>query len=464
MKHAVLKKAHPLFTQQVDAPAIPVEKEEYLFRLDMLRRRMADDGMDVTVVYGDREHFGNISYLSGYDCRFEESLLIVPREGVPTILVGNEGMAYAMKIPYEIQRVFYRHFSLQGQPWKVEEKLPQLLQAAGVSGKVGLCGLKYWDAAYCDGDPDTVFDVPAYIVDAIRSVSDTVVNYTAVFTGLDGGMRLRVWSAKEIARAEAAACRSANVVLNMLEALRPGADAYEVSRRSLCGFEPVTMYPLVNFGPQAVSYGVDSPVAGKKLQVGDPCGLCYGIRGSLTSRVGVAAYDEASMGAYRPYLFNFYGKFFEAMCSWYSKLRVGADGHTLHRAVHDLIGGEEYHVALNAGHYTCDGEEWTNALSYEGSRHTLPDGAYLQVDIIASNPDPVRTAICEDTAIVAGPELRAQLEKEYPQVYRRIMERRRVMQEVLGISLEQDVLPLSNLNGAMFPFLLNLDTVFALQD
>ena len=28
MKHAVLKKAHPLFTQQVDAPAIPVEKED----------------------------------------------------------------------------------------------------------------------------------------------------------------------------------------------------------------------------------------------------------------------------------------------------------------------------------------------------------------------------------------------------------------------------------------------------
>lgn len=464
MKHAVLKNAHPLFSQRVDVAEIPVEKEEFLSRLAMLRQHMAQDGVDVALVYGDREHFGNIAYLSGYDCRFEESILVVPQSGVPTILVGNEGMAYAMKIPYEIRRVFYRNFSLQGQPRRTEEKLTQLLAEAGVAGKAGLCGFKYFDAAYCEGDPDNTYDVPAYVLDAVKQVAAQTVNYTKVFTGLEGGMRLRVHTAKEIARAESAACRSANVVLNMMDALRPGINAYEVSRRSLCGFAPVTMYPLVNFGADDVSYGIASPCEDHTLKLGDPCGLCYGIRGSLTSRVAVAAYDEASMGIYQPYLYSFYGKFFEAMCNWYGKLQVGVDGNTLHWAAHDIIGDPSYHVTLNAGHYTADGEEWTNALSFDGSAYTLPDGAYLQVDIIASNPDPVRTAICEDTVIVAGSELRKALQEEYPQVYDRIMKRRQVMQELLGITLHEDVLPLSNLNGAMFPFLLNPTAVFALED
>ena len=53
------------------------------------------------------------------------------------------------------------------------------------------------------------------------------------------------------------------------------------------------------------------------------------------------------------------------------------------------------------------------------------------------------------------------MKEEYPEVYRRIMERRKVMKEVLGIWLHEDVLPMSNLNGAYYPFMLNLDFVFA---
>lgn len=151
------------------------------------------------------------------------------------------------------------------------------------------------------------------------------------------------------------------------------------------------------------------------------------------------------------------------MCAWYEKLHVGVDGNTLHHAVHDLIGGPEYNVNLNCGHYTGM-DEWTNALAYDGSTHTLPDGAYMQVDIIASNPDPVRTAICEDTAIVAGPELRAALKAEYPEVWARIQERREAMIHHLGIELHEDVLPLSNVNAAMYPFMLNLNRVFALEE
>jgi hypothetical protein len=46
------------------------------------------------VVYGDREHFANLTYLTGFDPRFEEALLIIRRASTPLILVGNECVSY----------------------------------------------------------------------------------------------------------------------------------------------------------------------------------------------------------------------------------------------------------------------------------------------------------------------------------------------------------------------------------
>ena len=58
-------------------------------------------GYDRLVVYADREHSANLSYLTGFDPRFEEALLIVGPTGDPAILVGNEcwGMAGAAPLP-----------------------------------------------------------------------------------------------------------------------------------------------------------------------------------------------------------------------------------------------------------------------------------------------------------------------------------------------------------------------------
>ena len=56
-------------------PAIPVAT--YEARLDAARTRAAEAGYDALLVYGDREHFANLAYLTGYDPRFEEALLIL---------------------------------------------------------------------------------------------------------------------------------------------------------------------------------------------------------------------------------------------------------------------------------------------------------------------------------------------------------------------------------------------------
>jgi hypothetical protein len=41
-------------------------------------------------VYADREHSANVSYLTGFDPRFEEAILVVGATAEPAILVGNE--------------------------------------------------------------------------------------------------------------------------------------------------------------------------------------------------------------------------------------------------------------------------------------------------------------------------------------------------------------------------------------
>jgi hypothetical protein len=52
-------------------------------------------GCDWLVVYADREHLANIAFLSGYDPRFEEALLLLGPRDQRVLVVGNEGEAYA---------------------------------------------------------------------------------------------------------------------------------------------------------------------------------------------------------------------------------------------------------------------------------------------------------------------------------------------------------------------------------
>ena len=63
--------------------------------------RGARAAYDRLVVYADREHSANLSFLTGFDPRFEEAMLIVGPDDAPAILVGNEcwGMAGAAPLP-----------------------------------------------------------------------------------------------------------------------------------------------------------------------------------------------------------------------------------------------------------------------------------------------------------------------------------------------------------------------------
>ena len=93
-----------------------ISAANYANRIDQARQRAATAGLDALVIYGDKEHFANLTYLTGYDPRFEEALLIIVPGRDATLVVGLEGWGYSELSTAPIQRILYRSFSLMGMP------------------------------------------------------------------------------------------------------------------------------------------------------------------------------------------------------------------------------------------------------------------------------------------------------------------------------------------------------------
>lgn len=89
--------------------------EIYRTRLDAARERASSAGLDFLVIYADREHSANMAYLTGFDPRFEEALLVVSQQSTPVIVVGNEGWGYVGISPLELRPLLFQSFSLLSQ-------------------------------------------------------------------------------------------------------------------------------------------------------------------------------------------------------------------------------------------------------------------------------------------------------------------------------------------------------------
>src|SRR5258708_34402356 len=162
----------PEFGLPNEEPTIPAAT--YEARIAAARQRASDAGYDVLMVYADREHFANLAYLTGFDPRFEEALLILTQDQTPTLLVGNEDMAYTAISPIDLRPVLFQTFSLLSQPRSSSAPLTTILRDAGVGltgGKrVGMAGWKYFIPVETP-KPDYWLEVPAYLVDTLRSMA-----------------------------------------------------------------------------------------------------------------------------------------------------------------------------------------------------------------------------------------------------------------------------------------------------
>lgn len=453
-----------LLQEEKEGKMLELSAEIYEQRTELLLERMAERGMDYVCIYGDREHFSNIEYFTKYDCRFEEALFILDKSGRKYILVGNEGYAYASLIPYEITRVLYQNFSLQGQPREASKSLVEIFRDCGMNSdsKVGLVGYKYFYPEYYV-HPELHHDVPAYLLAELQEVSEFVTNFTEEITGLPDGLRMTVRSPLEIAVIEQKAVKAANVILRIIKNWKPGMSELEASRLGGIDYTPVNVHPMLNFGSGSIPVGLKSPWDDVLLKDGDLANVCYSYRGSLISRTGVAASSlEQYPDELKPQLEAFYMEHWRAVAAWYETIHVDVTGGELYKAVTDIIGGEKFGMTLNPGH-NIGTDEWSNSPVFKDSDIPVQSGSHMQCDIIASSSDPVMCAICEDTVVIADASMREELREAYPEVYSRIAARQQRMRELLHIDISDDVLPMSNLNAVYFPCMLSLKEMFVLK-
>ena len=181
--------------------------EDYSRRIEAAWAAPQAADMDVLIVYGDREHFSNVHYFTGYDVRWEETLLLLARGVRPVLLVGNEGLGYTAGLTAELDVKMYQSFSLMGQPNdRRSRKLTDYFSDFGIGPgvKVGLIGWKVYRPELFEKG-ELLTDIPYYIVRALASLTGTdhLYNVTDLLTDCEHGLKHNV-SAKEIVQYELA--------------------------------------------------------------------------------------------------------------------------------------------------------------------------------------------------------------------------------------------------------------------
>lgn len=444
----------PDFTLPRREPAIP--DAVYAGRLEKTVAAMRGRGLDVLVLYADREHFANFDWLLGFGPRFEEAILVLNADKSAHVFLGNEcyGLHRISRIPVKAE--LYQAISLPNQPTCAMKDLGGLLAAAGVGPKkkVGIAGWKLMAPVYGTRD---MFDAPSFIVDSVRELAgrDMVENATDLFIHPGYGVRT-VNGADEIAWFEYGAATQ-----NMLAGLRTGMTELEVTRLMNTGGMPVSCHPLCNTGYK-VDIGLVSPTT-NEIKLGDPFCCSQGLLGGLTCRAGFVAYgpDDLPDGA-KDYVDVVSKPYYATVANWYEKLEIGVSGGAIFDMVQSTYPKEKYHWELNPGHLIGT-EEWLSSPIYPGSDLKLKSGMCVQMDIIPYPPKPYAGANCEDGVALADEALRREIEEKHPEAWTRMQARRRHMTEVLGINLRPEVLPLSNLAATYRPYMLNKDLALVIQ-
>ncbi|HEY8436972.1 MAG TPA: aminopeptidase P family N-terminal domain-containing protein [Candidatus Limnocylindrales bacterium] len=447
----------PSFGAAATRPELPAAR--HAERVDALRERMRARGYDAIVVFADREHSASISFLTGFDPRFEEAILIVgTADDEPAILVGNECWGIAGAAPLPMRRHLLQDLSLPSQPRDRSRPLSELLHDEGVrrGGRIGAVGWKtYADRA--------TLEVPSFLVDALRAIvgpDGVVENATDLLMDPRDGLRV-INDVDQLAYFEWAATQTSDGVRRLIEGIRPGMTEREAVR--LLGWDgtPLSCHLMLTAGPRA-TFGLLSP-GDRPIERGDRFTVAFGIWGALNCRAGFVVEDAAELPSpIRDYVDRLVGPYFAAVAEWYAALRVGLPAGVLHDIVARRLGDPFFGIFLNAGHQ-IHLDEWVNSPIFAGSTIPLASGMAFQVDIIPATGTDYFTTNIEDGIALADDALREQLAAVYPDAWARIGARRAFMADALGIELHPDVLPFSNLPAYLPPFLLRPDRAMTIR-
>jgi hypothetical protein len=440
---ALREVAVPSFGVPLDPPPIPASVYE-----KRSREAYARAGCDWLVVYADREHHANIAFLSGYDPRFEEALLLLGPGDRRVLVVGNEGEAHAPLAGLPgLETALAQSMSLMGQDRSRTPDLAPVLRDAGLrSGQtIGLVGWKYFEAAEWD-EPSPGLFVPHYLVVTLGGIAggtEAVRDATSVLMHPATGLRSTI-DADQIALHEWGAARASAAVWRIVRGTRVGVSELEAASGMGYAGEVLTAHVmLATADARSEVIGLRSP-GGRIIKRGDGAATAVGFWGGLSARAGlITDHDDAFLKAAIAY--------FDALIAWYAAADIGVAGEAVFEAVTQALARGGLRSALNPGHLTGH-DEWIHTPIRMGSAERIASGMPFQVDIIPT-PLPRGWALnCEDGVVFADAALRAELGARHPAVARRIEARRRFVRDELGISIQDSILPLSSTPMCLPPF------------
>lgn len=445
----------------VPAERPQLSRQIYAERLAALGKARRAANLDALVIYADREHCANLAWLTDFDPRFEEALLILTPGSTPTLLAGPENLGRAQTCAIEVDARLYPPFGLLGQDRTRTPALNEVLQTAGLRAghRVGILGWKYF-GPHEAARPETWFETPSFIVETIRQIvgdGGRVVNANALLMDCTSGLRATNEIA-QIAQFEFGAVACAEAVKSLIANIRPGMTEIEAAQHMRLGALPHSCHTMLSSGDSLV--GLNSP-SGKRLAAGDPVTSAVGYWGGLSSRVGWLVEDASGLPtAAADYVEKLAAPYFACAAEWYETIGIGVSGGELDALARRHLGAPFFNLVLNPGHLIHI-DEWMNTPVYPGSTETLRSGQAVQCDIIPAVGAPYYSANIEDGVALLDAAGRDELRDSFPDVWNRVQARRAFMGEVLGIKLKPEVLPLSNLAGAMPPFWLAPERIFS---
>ncbi|MFN8342251.1 MAG: aminopeptidase P family N-terminal domain-containing protein [Cyclobacteriaceae bacterium] len=440
----------PDFGHCEEIPSIPTQR--YQERNTSLQKAMQSRGLDIIIVFADREHSANMCYLTGLDPRFEEALLLIHRSGKRKLLLGNECMGYRGIMPLPIECELYQEFSLMGQDRSRSRSLEAIFSDFGLSNqtKVGSIYYKYQQDA-------SRLDLPSWIADIVKTLCGTpAINAASILMDPLSGLRHHN-CLEELVRFEWASCRTSESVRTLITNIAPGVREYELSRYFQPDGLPLSCHPMVSSGAKA-SMGLSSPSA-NKVQTGDSFTCALGVWGALTARAGLVAKGPEQLESGRADFYERYWRsYFQTVVTWYESIALGANTGEITRKVDEARDRTCFDFAVNTGH-TLHLDEWVHSPFSRDSDLRLYSGMALQMDIIPVAREHDVCANTEDGIVLADEQLRNAWSEQFPASWGRIQARRRFMREKIGIRLHDEVLPLSNMPACFSPYLLRPESV-----
>lgn len=451
--------------KEVEAPKpeeglIPVmlSDETMQNRKARLLENMQKDGFDAVVVYADLEHGSNFEYLCGFLPRFEEALLILHANGKAFMVLGNENLNKAGKARIEAVPIHMPHFSLPNQPMQTEKSVAQILASCELEDaeKIGLIGWKNFTSHVEDNH--LLFDLPYFLVEALKTVCGKAQFTNAAYLLIgENGVRTTN-NANEFAHYEYGAALAGNCILKTMDRLKVGKTEMEMAETLAADGQRHSVVTIMATGARFEKANLYP--GNKQIQCGDKISITTGFKGGLQSRAGYAVEcAEQLPEKEQDYLKAVAIPYFQAVKTWLETIKIGINGNDLYEAVETVLPKEDYGWTLNPGHLCAD-EEWMSSPIYPQSEETLQSGMLFQIDIIPS-VNGYGGVSCESGILLADEQLRKAIAKEYPAVWERIVKRRAYMQEVLGIRIQEDVLPTSMATAYLRPYLLKKEMALA---